>query len=253
MAPKHLRTIDIARTIGVHTNTVRLYEDYGFLPEIPRAGNGYRIYTPMHLEQAKLAHLTLGWSYVGDKALLIDMIKRAAHDDYGMALELAYNYLARVRTERTHAEAAIEFLERWAAGHLMDATQQKMHIGEAADYLAVTVDMLRNWERNGLIEVPRDPGNGYRLYGPAEFGRLRVIRTLVKSGYSQMAILQMLRQFDAGHTSNLRDALTIPPESAISLYYITDRWLDSLVALEERAQAIIRQIGHMLDRVHQQP
>jgi DNA-binding transcriptional MerR regulator len=71
-------------------------------------------------------------------------------------------------------------------------------IGEKSSYsllaLHVTVDMLRNWERNGLITVPRDPSNGYRMYGPCEVGRIRVIRTLVQAGYSLMAILHMLHQ-----------------------------------------------------------
>jgi len=31
---------------------------------------------------------------------------------------------------------------------------------------------------------------------------------------------------------------------------IADRWLASLVELEERAQAIIRQIGHMIEMAH---
>ena len=53
--------------------------------------------------------------------------------------------------------------------------------------------MLRNWERNGLLRVPRDPRNRYRTYSAAEIGRLRVIRVLARSKYSQMAILRMLR------------------------------------------------------------
>jgi DNA-binding transcriptional MerR regulator len=47
---KHLKTSDIARALGVHANTVRLYEAEGFLPEIPRGQNGYRQFTHMHLE-----------------------------------------------------------------------------------------------------------------------------------------------------------------------------------------------------------
>jgi DNA-binding transcriptional MerR regulator len=47
---KHLKTSDIARELGVHVNTIRLYEENGFLPEIPRGKNGYRLYTPLHLE-----------------------------------------------------------------------------------------------------------------------------------------------------------------------------------------------------------
>ena len=250
MAVRHLRTSDIARELGVHTNTVRLYETSGFLPEIPRAKNGYRQYTARHLEQARLAHLALRWPYLGDKTLLQDLVRSAAAGDLGMAMELAYQYLAHVRMERTSAEAAIEFLERWAAGHLMDRPRQRVHIGQAARHLNVTVDMLRNWERNGLIEVPRDPGNHYRLYGTAEFGRLRVIRTLVQSGYSLMAILRMMRQFDAGRTDNLRDALNIPQEEDEQIQIIADRWLLSLLELEQRAQAIIKQIGRMIEMAH---
>jgi DNA-binding transcriptional MerR regulator len=174
-------------------------------------------------------------------------VQSAARDDLGMALELAYQYLARVRMERTSAEAALEFLERWAAGHPMDTSPQNMHIRQAARHLNVTVDMLRNWERNGLITIPRDPENGYRLYGPAEFGRLRVIRILVQSGYSLMAILRMLARFDKGERTNLRESLHLAPEAEAEVQIVADRWIASLVELEERAQAIIRQIGHMIE------
>lgn len=249
MAAKYLKTSDLAKALGVHVNTIRLYEQSGLLPDIPRGENGYRQYTTQHLEQARLAHLTIRWPYLSDKPILVDLVKSAASGDLGMAMELAYQHLAHVRVERTFAESAVEFLERWAAGHLIDAPRQQVHIKEAARHLNVTVDMLRNWERNGLIDVPRDPVNQYRLYGTAEFGRLRVIRTLVKSGYSMMAILQMLLQFDAGKTDNLRSALDIPRGDE-QIDVIADRWLSSLLDLEERAQAIIRQISYMIEMAH---
>jgi DNA-binding transcriptional MerR regulator len=184
------------------------------------------------------------------------MVKSAAVGDYGQAMEMAYQHLANVRMERTSAEAAIEFLERWAAGHLMDRPRQGVHIKEAARHLNVSVDMLRNWERNGLIEIPRDPENGYRVYGTVEFGRLRVIRTMVQAGYSLMAILQMLRQYDAGQraSENLRAALDLPRELSANeaIEVAADRWLSSLVAMEERAQAVIRQVGQMIEMAHQE-
>ena len=249
MAPKHLRTIDIAKAVNVHVNTIRLYESFGFLAPVPRASNGYRIYTPMHVEQARLARLCLEWPYLGDKALLIELVKSGASGDLGMAMERAYQYLANVRVERTFAESAIEFLERWAAGYLIDAPRQQVNIGEAARHLNVTVDMLRNWERDGLIDVPRDPSNQYRLYGTAEFGRIRVIRTLVQAGYSLMAILRMLRQFDAGNTDNLRAALDLPHDED-EIQTIADRWLTTLIQQEERARSIIRQISRMIELAH---
>lgn len=250
MASRPLRTSDIAKTLGVHVNTIRLYETYGFLASVPRGDNGYRQYSALHLEQARLAHLAIRWPYLGDKSLLIDLVKHAAQDDLGMAMELAYQHLAYVRREITSAEAAIEFLERWAAGYLMDSSREKLHIQLAAAHLNVSVDMLRNWERNGLISVPRDPTSGYRLYGTAEFGRLRVIRTLVQSGYSLMAILQMLLQFDAGNRHRLREALEVPQGEDEYIQVIADRWLSSLHDLERRAQAIIRQVGRMIEMAY---
>lgn len=76
--------------------------------------------------------------------------------------------------------------------------------------LGVTTDVLRNWERNGLIEASRDPRNRYRLYGAAEIGRLRVIRMLRRAGYSMMAILRMLLHLDQGRGGNLRQVLDTP-------------------------------------------
>jgi hypothetical protein len=108
-APHPLRIRHIARQLGVHVNTVRLYEASGYLPPIPRDDNGYRAYTVMHLEQARLVHLTLRWPYLGDKDRLISLVQCAAAGDFGMAMELAYGYLAHVRVERTYAESAIEF------------------------------------------------------------------------------------------------------------------------------------------------
>jgi DNA-binding transcriptional MerR regulator len=252
MAITFLRTSDLAKELGVHVNTIRLYEASGFLSSISRGPNGYRQYRAIHLEQARLAHLALHWPYVGNKQHLIDLVKSAANDDLGMAMEFAYEYLAAVRTERTYAEAAIEFLERWAAGHALDASPHPMHIRQAAAHLNVSVDMLRNWERNGLLTVSRDPTNQYRLYGSTELGRLRVIRMLVKSGFSLVAILRMLQQADSGNISNLREALSIPPEEDTHEYMVVaaDRWLASLLKLEQRAQEIIEQLGRMIELLH---
>ncbi len=243
---RYLRTSDIARIVGVRPNTVRLYEAKGYLSPVPRSKSGYRLFTSLHLEQMRLAHLALSSPYIINRQMVIDVLVCAAEGDPGMALELAYEYLIHIRVERTRAEAAVEFLERWARGQALDTTKHGLNIGQAADRLGVTTDQLRNWDRSGLLNVPRDSETGYRLYGAAEIGRLRVIRMLRQSGYSLMAILRMLRQFDAGETERLRDALDTPGDNE-ALETAADRWLTNLTAQEERAQAIIRQIAAMID------
>jgi len=64
----------------------------------------------------------------------------------------------------------------------------------------------------------------------------------------------MLHQFDAGHTENLRAALEIPrSESDIEgIEIIADRWHSSLRELQQRAQAIIRQVGFLMETMHSQ-
>lgn len=202
MPTRPLRTRDIARALGVHVNTIRLYEASGYLPAIPRDLNGYRHYSNLHLEQARLVQLALQWPTLGDRALLLDLVTRAASGDCGMAMELAYQYLVARGSSAPMPRRRLSSLSAGWRGQVLDTHREQVRIGAAARQLGMSVDMLRGWERNGLIEVPRDPANQYRCYGAAEFGRLRVIRTLAQAGYSQMAILTMLRQVDAGNTDD---------------------------------------------------
>jgi DNA-binding transcriptional MerR regulator len=195
----------------------------------------------------RLAQLALQWPYAGSRQLVLALVKYAVEADLGMAMELAYHYLANVRIERTRAEAAIEFLERWAREQVLDTPKRSLSIGQTATHLGVSMDQLRNWERNGLLTVPRDPATGYRLYGAVELGRLRTIRMLREAGYSMMAILRMLRQFDAGETHRLREALDTPAQNE-DIVTVADRWLTTLTEQENRAQAIIRQLARMIEQ-----
>jgi DNA-binding transcriptional MerR regulator len=243
----HLRTSDIAKELGVHSNTVRLYEEWGCLAPVPRSRSGYRLYTEAHLDQMRLAWTILKWPYPGGKSLVLEIVYKCAAGDLGGALEGTYIYLARVRAERAHADAAIEFLEQWAQGQAVEALGSPLSIGEAAGRLGVSVDKLRNWERNGLLEVPRDPQNGYRLYGAAEIGRARVIRMLLQTGHSLMAILRMLQHFDRGQTHNLKQVLDTPrPDEDV--YSMADRWLSTLAALEQRVLDSMAQLRAMIDK-----
>jgi hypothetical protein len=157
MKPHHLRTSDIAKAVGVHPNTVRLYEEWGFLPPIPRGPSRYRLFTEDHLDQMRLARTILGDPWPGRylRRSAVALVRQAAAGDLGGALEGAYDHLALVQAERAQAEAAGEFLERWAQGVVADASVEPLRIGQAEEVLAVTTDTLRSWERNGLIQVPR--------------------------------------------------------------------------------------------------
>ena len=249
MKPRHLRTSDIAQAVGVHPNTVRLYEEWGFLPPIPPSTSGYRLFTEANRDQMRLARMALHGPWPGRniKRSAAELVRQAASGDLGGALEGAYNHLALVQAERAQAEAAVDFLERWAQGTAADATSKPLLIGEAARLLGVTTDMLRNWERNGLIHVPRHPRNRYRHYGAAEIGRLRIIRMLRQAGYSMMAILRMLLQLERDQGADVRQALDTPRPDE-DFYSAADQWLSTLAGLEQRAMNVIAQLEDMIDQ-----
>ncbi len=46
----------------------------------------------------------------------------------------------------------------------MDRINQYMTVGEAADFLGVSKDTLRRWDRAGKLAARRHPVTGYRLY-----------------------------------------------------------------------------------------
>ncbi len=264
------RTSQIAAVVGVHPNTVRLYEEWGFLQAVPRGRNGYRIYGRAHLDQMRLARTALhgGWPGRAIRRSALSLVRKSASGDAKGALEQARRHLLLVRGERGQAEEAAAFLDAWArdrrpdassgsgpAGGAADASSGSVSIGGAADAhagflsiggaakkLSLTVDTLRSWERNRLIKPPRRP-NGYRMYASAHIGRLRVIRMLYLAGYSTMAILRFMSELDSGEgrrkvRGNARVILDTPRPDE-DLYSASDRWLTALGEQERRAGTMI--------------
>lgn len=247
---RYLRTSELAKAANIHPNTVRLYEQWGLLPPAERNPfNNYRRFTQKHLDQLRLVRQALRFNWLSGEVrkTVYEIIAQGVQDNLGGALELAYQLLSQVQAERAQAEAAFRYLERWVDGIPQDTTTRPLRIGEVARLLDVSIDQLHNWERNNLLEVPRDPSNGYRLYGADEIGRLRVIRILIRSRYSMMSILRMLHKLDQGETDQLRQALDTPGAEE-DARYVSDHWLTTLGELEIAAHELIEQIETTLTR-----
>lgn len=197
---KYFRTAEIARIIGIHPNTVRLYEKWDLLPPIPRGENGYRIFNQFHLDQIQLARIALSSTFLGGeiRETALAVIRASAKKDFQQALKQAKDHLKLIQKEQIEANQAVEILENWAQDGNSDSKEEVFQIREAANYVHISIDSLRNWERNGLLTVPRDPKNNYRLYRRKELERLQVIRVLRLARYSIMSILRMLTSFDQG-------------------------------------------------------
>lgn len=257
---KYLRTSDLARAAGIHPNTVRRYVDRGILPPVEYSPSGYRRFTERHLDCLRVARQVYCNQFAGKGIFQsgVRIVQATSSGNLNEALKLAHNHLALVQAERAQAEIAADLLEHWAAGTSTDVTtptatissipaMQPLRIGQVADLLGISIDMLHNWDRNGLIDVPRDPANGYRCYRTAEISRLRIIRMLSRSGYSMSAILRMMLQLDSGEKTNLRHALDTPRPDE-DAFLVSDRWLSTLANLEQRAHTIIALITELMQK-----
>ncbi|MCG8502188.1 MAG: MerR family transcriptional regulator [Firmicutes bacterium] len=245
---KPLKTSEIAKAVGVHPNTVRLYEQWGLLQPVPRNKNGYRHYTEEHLEQMRLARMALRCEFtegkIRERAAAI--VKAAAFGHFDEALEKAREYLSHIKNERTKAEEALELCQKWVKGELPEDSGVYFRRSDVAERLDVSIDVLRNWERNGLIDIPRTDNN-YRIYGSKEMSRLKIIRTLRSAHYSMMAILRMMNRVDMGQKRDVRGILDtpLPGEDIVSA---TDRWISTLTETESDAKEVIIQLKKMMKK-----
>lgn len=241
MAERTYRTSELARASGTHPNTVRFYEELGFLPAAPRDPNGYRAWKRDDQDQMVFARAALHGLWPGRRIRrsALALVRLAAAEGPRAALPAARAHEILVREERARAEEAAAFLETWARGE-RDSEDEAPRIGprEAARAVNATTGQVRNWERNRLVSTPRDENTGHRSYGPAELGRLRVVRSLLLAGYSVMAVLRMTTALDRGRGEGLREVLDTPRpgEEALTAF---DRWLTSLAEQEERARNLV--------------
>ena len=241
--------MDLARAVGIHPNTVRLYVDWGLVPPVERSPAGYRLFTQRHLDCLRLARTVYTAQYPGRgfRALGNAIIQQAVADDWAGALEKAYELLAAVRVELGQADQAADLLEHWAQNRAQGSEEEPLSIGEVSKHLGVSIDIIRNWERAGLIRAPRNSYNNYRLFGKKEIERMRIIRMLSRAGYSHMAMLRMFLELDAGNTRDLKKVLDTPrPDEDI--FTAADRWLTTLHAQEDLAGRVIRLIEEQLGR-----
>lgn len=226
---KCFKTSEIAKAVGVHPNTVRLYEEWGFLQLVPRNDKGYRLFTQGHLEQMKLARIALRCEFVEgnirERATVV--VKTAALGKLEQALEEAYSYQQHIRSEQDKAREALVLIRQWINGKSPESTNTYKKRSDVARLIGVSIDILRNWERNGLVDISRDPDNNYRVYGPNEINKLKIIRTLRAANCSFMAIYRMMRHLDKGTDFNIAEVLNTPgiDEDIVSA---ADRWIVTL-------------------------
>ena len=241
------KTSEIAAIIGIHPNTVRLYEKLELIPKPERLPNGYRVFTDFHIEQCRLIRIAFQVEVLqnGLRKKITKMIKASAKSDFESAVSLINEYIEQVIKERNNAEEAIEIVKQLLSGCEQPHTQH-LKRNEVSKELGISADALRNWEMNGLITVKRKE-NGYRVYTDDDIKILKIIRSLRCAGYSLEAILRLLRQLSKNPDTDIRATLNTPKPSE-DIISVCDRLIVSLSEAEKNACKIKAMLFDMKTR-----
>ena len=195
---RHLRTVDLAKAVGLSVQQVRNYETSGFLPEARRGPNGYRLYSTRHLAALRTArHMIEGYSW--RPALTI--MQTYHRGDLDGALALIDRRHADLDRQRTRVERLLTALRAGAGARPplgRPLAPDGARIGEAAKQVGVRVSAVRYWEARGLVQPTRERGSRYRRYDDRQLRRLQVVALLRAADYDFETIRVVLEEMAAG-------------------------------------------------------
>lgn len=82
------KTAQVAKIIGVHPNTVRMYEKLDLIPKTQRLSNRYRVFTDFHTKQFRLARTAFEVEVLqsGLRKKIINIIKLSAKGEFQKAV-----------------------------------------------------------------------------------------------------------------------------------------------------------------------
>lgn len=241
------KTAEVAAIIGIHPNTVRLYEKLHLIPKPKRLSNGYRVFTEFHIMQCKLIRLAFQIEVLqnGLRKKIVQMIMVSATRDFDTAITITEEYLVQIKQERRNAEEAIEIVKKILSGGVRENSMQ-LKRKEVSELLDISMDALRNWEMNGLLTVKRKD-NGYRVYTDEDIQRLKIIRSLRCANYSLEAILRLLQQLSKNPNTDIRIVLNTPKQTD-DIISVCDRLIISLSAAEKNANALSDMLHYMKEK-----
>ena len=232
---------ELARMYHIHPNTIRLYERLGYISAPERAANNYRIFTELHVLQIRLCRCIFGYPFTNRNIRNAgnEVMWASAKQGWNSGKQKAKRYIQIIEREIEIARKTISILNRWA--NTADHQKHSANINylsrkEVANYFSITIESVRNWERNRLILSVKEGAKGERLYSSTDLDKISIIYMLIQAGFSIAAIQRCLAMYENGHTNQMIFTLNNPKHE--ELVSVGDQWLHELVRLEKSAQVI---------------
>ncbi|MCG8453831.1 MAG: MerR family transcriptional regulator [Spirochaetales bacterium] len=242
-----------AEKTQIHPSVLRWYEQQGFISSPERTQGGHRRYSQKQVYEAIIAQkaMTIGWMGGVLRQSALELVRNTALGDLCSSLEGIDFLLKRMALEIALAEDALAAIAAWREGDgwLTHASSKLITISQAATLTGTTADQIRNWERNALMILPRNPQNGYRMFGDEDLSRIKVLRYCRLAGYSITALRRLMQTVDAQSSLPLSSLRQVANERSSDEEgfeaFPTDQWLHSLTFY----QAELSQIPSLLQQL----
>lgn len=199
---------------------------------VSRLPNNYRIFSEHHIYQIKICGLVFsGFVNHNLRKASMKIIEAAKEWNLKKYENVTLKYIKLINEEIERAKKTISVvINNLGKPQQSDLIYTKK---QAARLVGVTEEAIRNWERNELIlrALPYQK----RFYSRATLDRMHLIRLLLHNGFSIMIIRKFFMYYDSGEYSNAIAVLMDPGESE-DLMTISDRYLQSLYELSEKAK-----------------
>lgn len=238
---KIYNTVDLAKMYGIHPNTIRLYEKLGFISKAKRSESNYRMFKELHVLQIKLCRCIFGYPFTSRNIRNAgnEILWASAKKQWDAAQKCTDKYIEVIEHEIRKAQDAEEMLYKWTnPTNDIEILSENRRLSrrEAANYLGVSIESVRNWERNGLIISKDISKKGEKLYSSAALGRMCVIYMLLQSGYSIASIYRSISIYEKGNGKLVTSALNNP--ECNDIVSAGDCWLYELLRLMKASQNI---------------
>jgi DNA-binding transcriptional MerR regulator len=244
---KTYSTSEIANILGVHPNTVMLYEKWGYIAPVERKKNGYRVYTEIHLKQMNIVRIALSSEMIKCymRLEMREVIKSVGKWELEKALKLCKEHLAHLQKEKENEIEVIKLIQEILKEPMGEAGIC-LNRNKAAKLIGVSITTIINWERNGLIEVPRNEKNHYRVYREKEIRTLKIIKVLRRYNYSSQCICNMVKKLESKSGTYINEENKNSPTKE-EREKTSGELLSSLAEVEHNTKLIISRISKLID------
>ena len=243
-----MRISEVSELTNTPASTIRAYEKWGLITPPQRQSNGYRVYETYHVTQVQIVRLLFGGflnrrlrkiTYQIDNAMKVR--------DQELCIEYTLRYQEALLEEKRIALSAIERIRSAGEIRQIQAYDQleneRISATEAANLIHTTKDSIRNWERNGLINVGVQPYER-RTYGTNDVERMKIIKMMLSIGFSMSTIKRFFVLYDEGKVQEAIKSIQIIPNEE-DILTTADAWIHMLTLKEEQTKQILLMIPNI--------